>query len=424
MIQVLSISHHTADAALRERLAVVEAEQAPLLCRMAALASEVVLLATCNRLEVYTCGDADVASPLIDFLAGYYGISLGELEAHAVVLSREAAMAHLMSVAAGLDSAVLGEAQILGQVRRAWDMSRDLGLTGPSMNTLFRMAIEAGKAVRSQTGIGQGTTSLAHASVELARQELGSLAGRRAVVVGVGEMGRLAAHGLRGGGLARLTLVNRTLAHAEALGRDLDAEAQPLDCLPESLAHADVAVMCVQARQPVLTADTLGRLMGTRPDHRLLVIDLGLPRNVAADARRVAGVVLYDLDDLQAVCDRNRHARRQAARDAQDHIAVWTARFLAWQHEREAVSLIRRLREEADTIMRGEVERTLRALPELSERERLAVEAMSRTLVNRLLHRPTMWLKEYSSEDQLRWLDEMWSQPARLRGKGNARHKP
>ncbi|MFN8485205.1 MAG: glutamyl-tRNA reductase [Anaerolineae bacterium] len=423
MLQVLSISHHTADAEFRERLDVPEAEQPALLRRLAALAEEVVLLATCNRLEVYSVAAMDVAPALLGFLAGYRGVPLAEVEIHAVVLKGEEAAAHLMSVAAGLDSAVLGEAQILGQVRRAWETSHDVGLTGPTLNTLFRMAVEAGKAVRSQTGIGQGTTSLAHAAVELARQELGSLAERSGVVVGVGEMGRLAAQGLRGRGLAHLTLVNRTLSRAEALARDLEGHAWPVDRLPEALVCTDLVVMCAEARQPVLTADSLSRVMAERVGRPLLVVDLGLPRNVAPEARAVDGVTLYDLDDIQAVCDRNRHARREAAHVAQAHIHDWTTRFLAWQHEREAVSVIRRLREEAETIMHGEVERTLRALPELSEHERLAVEAMSRTLVNRLLHRPTMWLKEHSSEDQLRWLDEMWSLPARPRERGNDRHQ-
>jgi glutamyl-tRNA reductase len=372
------------------------------------MASESVILTTCNRLEVYAITHTDNMPYVIDALARCTDVPQAELTPHVYRRTGDHVAAHLFGVAGGLDSMVIGESQILGQVRDAWEVARHAGYTGATLNTLFRLALEAGKDIRVQTPIARGATSVAHAAVELARLEVRPLREAHVIVLGAGEMGRLAALNLRDAGVGRVTIANRTLERAAALAQELDAASVPLDRLDGALAEADILIACAQAQTPLVTANTLTTVMGQRPQRPLLLLDIAIPRTIETATRAVPGVRLYDMDDLQQVCEQNRHTRRAAARMAEANIGPWVARFSQWQHERGAVEVIQRVRAEAETARALEVERTLNSLPDLTDRERAAVEAMSRALVNRLLHRPTIWLKD-ASDEQRRWLAEMYT---------------
>lgn len=408
MITLFGLNHRTADTDLRGRLG-LDSEAIPrLLTDLLDVAAEAIVLCTCNRVEVYAVADKDQTEAIIRVLAVHTAVSPNDIAAHGYASTDARAVHHLMSVAAGLDSLVVGESQILGQVRDAWDLAHTHAATGPTLNTLFRYALEAGKHIRTQTGVGRGITSVAHAAVELARHEFGSLADRRTLVLGAGRMARLACLSLRSAGARELAVANRTLDHARALASEVDATALPLDTLPVALAEVDLLITCATTFEPLVTRPMLEQATRQRPDRPLLVADLGVPRNVALESRAVPGVRLFDLDTMERLCDRNRAARADAAIEAEQYILEWVGRFTCWQRERDAIPLIRQLRQQAEQVRDEEVAHALQALPGLTERERHAVEKVGRAILNRLLHHPTVWLKQHSDVDQRRWLAEMW----------------
>jgi glutamyl-tRNA reductase len=409
IVHLLGVNHRTADADLRGALSIAETRLPDLLGRLRAEAPEAAVLSTCNRTEVYAAAPPDAQPSLLGALADHAGVPERELRAYSYVLSGPDAVYHLFSVAAGLDSVVLGEGQILGQVRGAWERARRAGATGPTLNTLFRHALEAGKDVRSRTSISRGAVSIAHAAIELGRKELGGLAGRNVVVLGAGETGRLAALNLRSAGAGRVAIANRTLARAESLAVLTRAEAVPFAELPSALADADMLVACARAPEPLVSAPMLAAALDGRAERPMLLMDLGVPRNVAPGARAVPGARLYDMDDLQAVCERNRHARARAGRRAERNLQARARRFLEWQRQRDALPLLLDLRSRADRVRAEELASASGRLARLSDRERAAVEGATRAIVNRLLHEPTVWLKEHSTEEQRRWVARMWS---------------
>jgi glutamyl-tRNA reductase len=409
-VQLLGLNYRTADTDLRGRLALADPDLRALLSDLALDIPEAVALSTCNRTELYAADSPDVTPILSARLASRSGVPLEEIRARSYTLQGQDAVRHLFGVAAGLDSLVLGEGQILGQVRQAWDSARAAGSAGPVLNTLFRYALQAGKEIRSQTVVARGATSVAHAAVELARKELGALAGRSVLVLGAGETGRLAALNLLSAGASTLTIANRTLARAEALAASLRGRAVPFERLGEALEQADMLITCSTSRDPLVTARMLSDAVRTRDTGRpLLVVDIAVPRNVERPTEEMAGLVLYDLDDIQRLCERNKHARSMAARRARRNIDEWGERFARWEREREAVPLITGLRARAEDVRQEELRSALRALPDLSEPERAAVEALSHSLLNRLMHQPLVWLREHSTEEQRRVLGEMWA---------------
>ncbi len=406
-VQLLGINHRTADTDLRGRLALDEPHLRALLTELAGAAPEVVALSTCNRTELYAAAAADVTPILLRCLSAHTRVSEDEIASHCYMLHGQNAVQHLLSVAAGLDSLVVGEGQILGQVRHAWDAARAAGTTGPTLNTLFRYALQAGKEIRSQTVVARGATSVAHAAVELARKELSTLSGRNVLVLGAGETGRVAALNLISAGAGRLAIANRTFARAEVLASSLKGEAVPFDELPRALRDADMLIACSSSQQPLVTREMLRDATEDRDGSPLLVVDIAVPRNVEP-ARELPNLVLYDMDDIQRLCERNKHARSMAARRAQRNIEEWGERFDRWQRERDAVPLITQLRSHAEQVRHEELHDTLQALPDLSERERAAVEMLSHSLINRLIHQPLVWLRQNSTEEQRRALGEMW----------------
>lgn len=418
IVRLLGVNHNTAGTELRGRLTVSEADLPGLREQLRRAADELVVLSTCNRIEVYSVSADDPTQAVLAAVSAYTGVPSDDVSAHSYFLSVEAAVSHLISVAAGLDSMVIGEPQVLGQVRRAWEAARAEGLTGPTLNGLFRLALESGKDIRSRTSISRGATSIAHAAVELTRAQYGSLTERSVLVVGAGETGRLAALNLSAAGVGRLMIANRTYSRAQQLAERLGGDALRLDSLPSVLGDVDVLITCSSASRPLVTAEMLRGSL--RRQQELLVMDIAVPGNVEAGARELPGVSLFNMDDIQAVCTRNRHARAAAARRAENDVREWTERFMQWQREREAVPAVRRLRDEAESIRAREVSRTLESLPDLTERERDAVEALSRALTRKLLHVPTLWLRRQSTPEQRSWLDELPRRDRRSGGDDSA----
>ncbi|MGD9755308.1 MAG: glutamyl-tRNA reductase [Acidimicrobiia bacterium] len=359
-----------------------------------------VVLATCHRLELYLEAERfhDSFRVVRDAVAARTGADPLLLSDRLVPYFDAEATRHLFTVSAGLDSAVLGEHEILGQVRTAWEVARQADTTTPGLNLLFRRAVELGKRVRTETALGRGTASISHAAVELAAEVLGSLAGRRLVVLGAGEMGSGVAVSGVAAGAAEVVVANRSIERAEALCASLPGTAPnravTLDRLDDALVRADVLVTSTGSSRPVLSAEHLARVCARRASTApLVVVDVAMPRDVDPAARSIDGLRLIDLEDLRAHTDRGLHERRQAAGEAAALVDVAIERYEAEVAGRTADPVVAALRQQAEQVRSAEWERLAGRLGHLNERDRAAVESMTRSLLAKLLHEPTVRLK-------------------------------
>jgi glutamyl-tRNA reductase len=314
------------------------------------------------------------------------------------VCSQEEAVGHLFRVAAGLDSMMLGETQVLGQVRSAYGAARRHGSPGPVLARLFHHALEVGKRAHRETRICQSAGSLSAAAVGLARQTLGDLASRTALVLGAGETSRLAARTLRASGAGTLLVANRTLEQAEAVARAVGGEALPLHGLTPALGRADVVISSTGARSYVLEAPAVRAAMAVRPQRPLYCIDVAVPRDVDPAVAAVPNVHLYNLDDLQAVCADDGDDRSRDVRQVERIVDEEVERFFQWWDAREVVPTITALRAHAESVREAELAKALGRLNGLSERDRETVSALTTAIVNKLLHQPVVRLKERSAD--------------------------
>ncbi|MFN0027555.1 MAG: glutamyl-tRNA reductase [Acidimicrobiales bacterium] len=363
-----------------------------------------VVLATCHRLELYVDAERFHESFRVvrDALATHTGADPLLLADRLIPYFDAEAAEHLFSVAAGLDSAVLGEHEILGQVRTSLEIAQAAGCMSPPLNLLFRRAIEVGKRVRTDTALGRGTASISHASVVLAGELLGGLAGTRLVVLGAGEMGSGVATSAVAHGATDVVVANRSRDRAEALveriGGTQAARAVTMDELDDVLVHADVLVCSTGSSRPVLTAEHLAEVVARRArsgagSRDLVVVDVAMPRDVDPAARHLAGLQLIDLEDIRAHTDKGLHQRRAAVAEATALVQTALERFEAEVSGRTADPVVAALRQRGEELRQAEWDRVGPRLERLSERERQAVEAMSKALLAKLLHQPTMALK-------------------------------
>lgn len=395
---VVGLSHKTAPVEVRERLAFTPAVLGPALARLRRYVLEGAVLSTCNRAEVYALvGHRSTGEDSVRrFIGDAHGVPPEQFAPYVYVRSQNDAVRHLFNVASGLDSMVLGEPQILGQVRDAHERAAQAGTAQRVVDQLFRQAVTVGKRARTQTGIARRTVSVSHVAVMLARQIFGDLGPRTALIVGAGEMGAQTARALAQHGVtSRLLVANRTPARSRRLSAALGGEWLPFERLDEALARADVVVVSTSARERVIDAEQVRHVMGGRPGRPLFIIDIGLPRNVASEVGDLVDVYLYDLDDLQAICDANLRERAQEAEKVRRLIEDEVEKFARWWQALEVVPTIGALRAQAEGIRTAEVQRALAKLGHLSERDRRVVQALSGAIVNKLLHTPITRLKEH-----------------------------
>ena len=376
-LHLLGISHHRTPVELRERVAFERDEAAALARRLAGAGGEAVVLSTCNRTELYLVNaDLEEAERVL---------RADELEVYR--LRDEAAGRHLFRVAAGLDSLVPGEGEILGQVRAAYEC----GTTGPLLDRLFRQALHAGRKARAQTAIGESPASVSSAAAALAEQVFGELRGRRIVLVGAGKVSELTARNLLSRGAEIAFVANRTVDRASELAERFGGGALPLERLADELEQADVVVSSTSAPGFVLGKAEVERAAKARKGRPLLFVDLAVPRDLDPAITELDGCYLYDIDDLEAVVAETLAGRRREAERAEAIVAAEAERFRAWQASLEVVPAIASLRALAEEIREGELARLSRRL---SEGELRAVEAATASLVNKLLHLPTVRMKE------------------------------
>jgi glutamyl-tRNA reductase len=383
-LTLAGVSHHRAPIELRERVALdLEA------CRALAqrLDGEAVVLSTCNRTELYLVREEHVDDEAVAALAQLAGERADDLGAALYRLRDEAAALHLFRVAAGLDSLVPGEGEILGQVRAAFEA----GAAGPFLDRLFRQALHTGKRVRMETAIGESPASVPSAAAALAQQVFGDLTGRRVLLLGAGKISESAARNLRSRGAEIGVVANRTLAHGEDLARKLGAQALALDALAAELERADVVVSATSASELVLSRESVAAAVRARRGRPLLLLDLAVPRDLDPAINELDGCFLYDVDDLEAVVIETLSGRRGEAARAEQLVAGEADRFREWQASLDIVPTIASLRALAEEIRDREL---LKAGGRLSERERKHIESVTSQIVAKLLHLPTIRLKE------------------------------
>jgi len=393
---VVGLNHRNAPVELLERMAVPARALPKALHSLTAREhlAEVVLVSTCNRTEVYA--RTTLFHPGIDdvrhFLADTAGLDPDALADLLYTFHDDAAVAHLFAVAAGLDSMIIGEHEILGQVREAWRIAEHEGTTGPLLSRTFRQAIEVGKRARTETEIGRHAVSVSSAAVTLAAERLGSLEGRRVLVLGAGEMGESMAIALAGAGVGEIVVANRTPSRGRALAERVGGHAVGLDDVPDVLVTTDVLLSSTGADQILIERADMELVMQRRDGRALLVVDVAVPRDVDPGVAQVFGVTLLDIDALRALGEQSLQQRRAEIGRVREILTSELERYRIERSAREVVPLVTALRERVEEVRQTELDRVA---PRLDDPDaRAALDAATRALVNKLLHEPTVRLKE------------------------------
>jgi glutamyl-tRNA reductase len=388
------MSHRSAPVEVRERVAFPPCAGRSFLRRLKdeGVVSEAVLLSTCNRTEVYAVVDDEGArAPVLDLLTEDRGVERASLEQDTYWLTDAEAVRHLYRVASSLDSMVVGEGQILGQVREAYRAATEEHCAGQILNRLFHTSLRVGKKVRSETGIGDSSLSVPRVAVKLAEEVFGDLAGRQALVLGAGDMSELVVKHLKDRGVADLLIANRTPQRASLLAERVGGRAVAFDALVAELPEVDVVVSSTGSGEWVVQSETVAGALALRSEP-LFFIDIAVPRDIDPVVQTLEMVYLYDIDDLQAVVERNAEGRQDAAEEGEAMISPAVLEFMGWLSTLHVVPLIQELRDGAEQIRRHELARALSRM-ELSPEEAASVERMSYSLVNKLLHGPIQEIK-------------------------------
>jgi len=397
-VVVVGLNHRTVPLDLLERMTVPASRLPKALADLTSREhiNEAVVLSTCNRIEVYVLAEKfhGAYQDIRNFFAEVSHVAPEEFSDHLTSLYDGDAARHLFSVASGLDSAVLGEHEILGQVRKSWETASTEGAVGPVLNTLFRHSLEVGKRVRTETAISRNITSVSQAAVAMATERLGGLGGRQVLIVGAGEMGEGLARALHGGGVAGIRVANRTWDRAVEVAGRLGGEPVRLDDLPHHLAEVDVLLTSTGASAAILEHGDLASVVGERHGRELLVVDIAVPRDVDPTAGEIEGVTLLDMDDLREFADVGIRERQREVTAVHAILDVELDRYVDESTARSVAPLVASLRARGDLVRSGELQRLVARLGDLDDRQRDAVEALAAGIVGKLLHEPTVRLKD------------------------------
>jgi glutamyl-tRNA reductase len=406
-ILLVGLNHRTAPVELREQFSFtgcglqmaledLHIQNRPGQSNPPAALHEAVILSTCNRLEIYAvvAGGAARGQAIVeDFLAHLQGIESNRLRPHLYAMEEASAVEHLMQVAAGLDSLILGEPQILGQVTQAFSDAQAAAKTGPILSHLFASAVHAGKRARTETAISRHTTSVSHAAALLAQEEIGDLRQAHTLIVGAGEMAELAAQAMHMHGAQDITCINRTYSKAEELANQVGGRALNWYHLSEALTWADVVLSATGAPHTVIYAADVDQILPHRGGRPLIFIDIAVPRDVEENVEELPTVQRFDIDDLEITLDANLAQRQAAIPQVQAIVSAEAADFMEWLQYRQVARVIADLRQKAEALAEAEIEQALQRLPGLSEHEQKVVTLLAHRIVNKLLHEPTVRLK-------------------------------
>ena len=395
-------NHHTAPVELRERL-YLESDTLQnvmqQLYRYSDSIKELAIISTCNRFEVYATVDEMLSAQenIINFMGEFFAIATSELLPALYIHEDELAIKHLMSVSAGLNSMILGEAQILGQVSKALEHATSASTTGAYIHRLFETAIHAGKRARSETKISQHTTSISHAAALLMRQNM-TKPDPGVLILGAGEMAELAVFAVHKFGLSHVGVVNRTFENAQALATKFGAKAHPWSELDACLLDADVLITATGASHFLLDADYLKLMMQKRKGKEFVIVDIAVPRDIDPGATEITGIHYFDIDSLQHIVDDSLSAREACIPQVKAIIEEEASRYLQWLRERVLVPVIKDLRQEVASVVEDELKEAIQKMPELSDAELVVVKRMAHRITNKVLYAPTKTLRSRADD--------------------------
>ena len=398
-IAVVGLSHHTAPVALRERFAQSTAQLSKTLEEISALESvqEVCVISTCNRVEYYISGTSEtdiLIRELTIYLQSISGVPKSELEPHLYIHSDANCVRHLFRVAASLDSMVVGEPQILGQVKQAFQVADSNGSVGTRLNRIFQKSFAVAKRVRTETGIAENAVSMSFAAVELGREIFEDLSGKEVLLLGAGEMATLAAKHLLANGVSRVRVASRTLSTAESLARQIGGQPSTLEDLPLLLAKVDIVICSTAAPGYVVDKQLMSGVVRERRYRPILFVDIAVPRDVDPRVTQVDNCFVYDVDDLKSVLENNRQQRRKEADAAEALINIELSDHIRWTKAQEVVPVIKALRSHAMNIAKGEAQKTIASMNGADRKTQQGVQALSSSIINKLLHPVLTKLKE------------------------------
>lgn len=416
-ILLVGLNHQTAPVELRERLSLAGCgltfalEELPVhpnifngdpalgLHHLPPMLQEGVIISTCNRLEIYAVADeiAGGRAAIEGFLSRLQGISPGTLKPHLYFKHDGDAVLHLMRVAAGLDSMILGEPQILGQVSQAYASARTASTVGPILAQLFTQAVHGGKRARTETSISRHTTSVSHAAALLVQERIGDLTQARVLTIGTGEMAEVVTQALQMRGAEHISFINRTYSHAQSLADRFGGQALAWHDLTVALQEADVVISATGAPHTVLHVDEVSPILTGRGQRPLVLVDIAVPRDIEEAVGSLPGVHLFDIDDLQSVLDENMAQRESAVPEVEAIVEQEAATYAEWISSRQVTPLIADLHAWANEVAGAEVERALNRLDDVTHREQEVIELLAHRLVNKLLHEPTVQLRQHAA---------------------------
>lgn len=407
----IGINHKTAPISLREQLSFPLAQLPEALhdARHYIKSREMAILSTCNRTELYCAGTID-PSRALGWLSHYQQAEPNQIHHHAYTYREQDAIRHIMRVACGLDSMVLGEPQILGQLKSAYATACQAGTTGAWLNRLFQHSFATAKQVRTLTTIGRLPVSIAYAATRLAQQIFSDLSENTALLIGAGETTRLVARHLRSQGLQRIIVANRTLDHAKTLTREFGGSAILLSDLPPALPEADIVISATASQTPVLGKGTVEKALKARKHRPMLMVDIAVPRDIEPEVGELSDIFLYTVDDLQNVIANNLQQRQGAVDQAENLIESGLLDFMAQLRSLDAVTLLRRYREHNEQLRHQEVTRALQALAQGQPAEAV-VTRLAHSLTNKISHTPSIQLKKAAAsgqQERLEWASELF----------------
>lgn len=406
----LGINHNTASVALREQLAFSpEQIESALLSAMETGLSEIAILSTCNRTEIYAQSQ-DECNQLLTWLSNYRNLSFDELNASHYVKTSESAISHMMRVASGLDSLVLGEPQILGQMKASYAHARESGTVGPVLHDAFQQVFAIAKRVRTETAIGENPVSVAYAAVSLAQQIFSDLKKDTALLIGAGETIELVARHLSEQGIKSIIVANRTLSRAATLADEFDGKGILLEEIPEVLPHVDIIISSTASPLPILGKGSVEAALKVRKHKPMFMVDIAVPRDIEEQVGELPDVYLYTVDDLSDVIQENLRSRQEAAEQADEIIADGVKSYVSGLRVQDSVSTIRAYRKKAETLRDAELQKALKSLSSGGDPEKL-MQQLARNLTNKLLHSPTAKLRQASAEgraDLIGWTQELF----------------
>ena len=414
-ILLVGLNHKTTPLEVRERLTFSKEELRDALPPLKKLVREGVILSTCNRTEVYTATEnpTEDAKRICSFVSEYHGMMPESVSRYLYEHTNADAVRHLFRVSSGLDSMIVGESQILGQVRDALTLASETDSAQVSMVGLFHAAVRAGRKVREETDVGRNALSISYAGVKLAEQVVGNLRGLTVLLIGAGEAGMLVAKALQTAGVTDLLIANRTRSHGEELAQTLGGRTIPFDHIEATLGDVDIVIAATDSPESVVTKEMVAGAARHRPRAPLFLFDLAVPRDVDPQVTHLNGVRLFNIDDLSSIAEENLEGRKRAATAAEAIVESELSRFMTWWDALDAVPTIKLLRQQAEDIRARELARALLKLPNMSQDQVQIVEALTRSIVNKLLHEPTESLRQRSDKTQLqaaRDLFRLWDE--------------